>query len=370
MRAVRQSHMVPYLVCNYYTCMAHKLFNPVMIIDESHNTLGVIRDLEGKRLWKKDYKYPSNVTTYGDLLKWVEAHPRRDSDQKLKTLYEELSTGREHYLVEAGVDLYRGREEECLKLLPIDVRNARPYLWPSGKRGVQKIILLSATFTRVDLEMLGLTQRRVAVLETGSPIPPERRPVYFLPICNSSFHYQGLAVTKLTTFLKELADARPGTKGFVHTTYGMAAKLEGLLQNDPRFIFHDAETKMTQYEIWRNSDPQQGKVFIGCGLSEGIDLKGPEFGWQVLTKAPYPSLAEPALKFQAEQNPSEYTWAAMRDTAQACGRICRSPEDHGETYLVDLTFRKLFRQAKNFGIVPKWLDEQLDPTTRKDLLGV
>jgi Rad3-related DNA helicase len=372
LKAVRQSHMTPYMVCNYWTYMAHKLFKPLVIMDEAHNLINIIRDLEGKRLWRKDYRYPSNITTYGDLLKWVEAHPRRDMDQKLKTLYEELSTGREHYLVEAGIDLYRGREEECLKLLPIDVRNAKPYMWTAGKGskpGVQKIILLSATFTKIDLEMLGLTKRRVAVMETGSPIPPDRRPVYFMPICNSSFHYQGLAVTKLAAFLRELADARPGTKGFVHITYGMSSKLEVLLQSDPRFMFHDSGTKMSQYEIWRNSAASEGRVFVGCGMEEGLDLKGPDYGWQVLTKVQYASLAEPAIKHQAEERPQEYTWDAMRKCSQACGRICRDPADFGETYLVDLTFKKLFKQAKHFGIVPQWLTEQLDADAKLELLN-
>ncbi len=360
LKAVKQSHMVPYMTCNYWTYMAHKLFKPVVIMDEAHNLLHIIRDLEGKRLWRKDYHYPTSIQTYGDLLKWVASHPRRDADPKLKTLYEELETGRQHYLVEQGEDLYRGREEACLKLLPIDVRNAKPYLWPtSGKHKVEKLILMSATFTKVDVEMLGLGQRRVAFLETGSPIPPEQRPVYFSGITNSSFAFQRDAIPRLATFLKELADARTGVKGFVHTTYGMAAQLEKLLIGDRRFKFHTAEDKIEQFQAWRESDPKLGQVFVGCGMSEGLDLKGPDYGWQALTKAAYPSLAEPAIKHQAEARPQDYCWQAMRDTAQACGRICRSPSDTGETYLLDLTYKKLFRQAKEYGILPGWLEEQL-----------
>jgi len=361
--AVRKAHAVPYMVCNYWTFMAHKLHRPVVIADEAHNIINIIRDLEGKRLWQKDYSYPTTITTYGDLLRWVEKHPRRDTDPKLQTLYTELSEGRQHYLIESGVDLYRGREEACLKLLPIDVRNAKPYLWP---KRVEKIILMSATFTRVDLEMLGLMGRRVAIMETGSPIPPERRPVHFLPIVNSSFQFQDAAIPKLAAFLQELADSRTGTRGFVHTTYGMAAKLARHLAGDGRFIFHDSETKIPLYEAGRNSPPGENKVFVGCGMEEGIDLKGSSFGWQVLTKAQYASLSEPAIRFQAETRAQEYTWDAMRKCAQSCGRICRDPGDYGETFLVDKTFRRLFRQSDVFGIIPTWLREQL--TNEKELL--
>ncbi len=372
LKAVKQSHVVPYMFVNAWTYMAHKLFTPVVCFDEAHNLLHIIRDLEGKRIWRKDYHYPSTITTYGDLLKWVESHPRRDADTKLKLLYEELNTGRGHFLVETSVDLYRGRQEECLKLCPIDVRNARPYLWPhansKGKGGVSKIILMSATFTRVDLEMLGLNKRRVAIMETGSPIPPERRPVYFMPIVNSSFKFQNASLPKLISFLKELATARPGVKGFVHTTYGMGAKMKELLSTDRRFFFHSSDNKIEKFKEWKASDPKEGRIFVGCGMDEGIDLNGEEFGWQVLTKAQYASLAEPAIKHQAEERPAEYTWDAMRKCAQACGRICRDPQDYGETYLVDLTFKRLFKQAKEFGVVPNWLAEQLDEDARRELL--
>jgi Rad3-related DNA helicase len=364
LRAVRLAHKSPYMVANYWSYMALKLFKPAVIIDEAHNLPHVIRDLEGKRLWRKDYGYPSNVTNYQQLLDWVTKSPRLKTDKKLQLLKDELENGRQRYLVEKGFDLYRNHEQECLKLLPLDISNAKPYLWPAKK--VQKIILMSATFSEVDLESLGLTGRRVCVIKTDSPIPIDRRPVIYKPIVNTSFAFQDTAVIKLAQFIKELADANPSTKGFVHCTYSFAVKLQRVLGGS-RFIFHDTENKMELYNAWLKSDKSLGQVFIGCGLDEGIDLKGEEFGWQVVAKAQYANLSEPAIKYQAENSPKEYVWDAMRKCAQSCGRICRTVDDYGETYLVDSTFKKLFTQAASYGIVPDWLSEQI--VNKEELYG-
>lgn len=354
LKAVAMARRSPYMLANYWSYMALKLFKTGLLIDESHNLLHIIRDMEGKRLWRKDYGYPSTVTNYQQLLDWVSKHPRVHLDKKLGLLKDELENGRQRYLVEKGFDLYRGREQECLKLLPLDVRNAKPYFWPAKK--ISKIVMLSATFSDVDVEQLGLTGRRVKQLTVTSPIPKERRPVIYMPIVNSSQAFQDVAARRLATFLNDMNNS---TKGFVHCTYGLASKLHFYLKGDSRFVFHDSENKMELFKQWRASPKSSGKVFIGCGLTEGIDLKGDDYGWQVLAKAQYGNLGEPAIKYQAETHPRDYVWSAMRDCAQACGRICRSPDDYGETYLVDSTFKRLFTQAKSYGIVPAWLNEQL-----------
>lgn len=357
LKAVKQAHSTPYMISNYWSYMALKLYKQAVIFDEAHNLLHIIRDMEAKKLWRKDYNYPSNVTTYQTLLDWVQKNPLTPTDMKLKLLKEELENGRHRYLVEKGFDLYRGQEQECLKLLPLDVSNAKPVLWPHGK--VQKIIMMSATFSEVDLWQLGLNGRRVCMINTDSPIPVENRPVVYKPIVNSSHAFQDAAVITLAKWLKEMADIKGGTKGFVHTTYGMSLKLQKPLAGDSRFIFHDNLNKMELYAQWRNSTADSGLIFVGCGLEEGIDLKGIDYGWQVIAKAQYASLAEPALRYQAENKPKEYVWDALRKCAQSCGRICRSPDDYGETYLVDSTFKKLFKQSREYGIVPPWLNEQL-----------
>jgi Rad3-related DNA helicase len=355
-KKVRQAHVMPFAVLNYHVMLAHKLYKPVAVFDEAHNVRGMLQSLAAKRLWKKQYNFPSSVTSYGTLLKWLEGHPERETDQKLKLLLEDLQAGRMRYLVEWGTEMLRGVEEECLSLLPLDVSMEKPVLWPQKK--VSKIVLASATFNHVDVASLGLDSRRVLYLKAPSPIPPERRPVVYQPMVNMSHRFLDVQMPKLAKFLQDVASREEG-KGLVHVTYSVAQKLKCLLHYDKRFRFHDSHNKIRVYNAWRAAKDGEGSVLIAAGLSEGIDLAGAEFGWQIISKIPYPSLEEPAIRYLAENHPERYVWETLRVTAQATGRICRGPEDRGITYIIDENWSRLYAQAKEYNLVPHWLEESI-----------
>ena len=48
---IRQVHKVPYRVANYYTYMAHKLYSPVVLVDEAHLLVNMAKDLAAKHIW-------------------------------------------------------------------------------------------------------------------------------------------------------------------------------------------------------------------------------------------------------------------------------------------------------------------------------
>lgn len=357
--AVRKSHKMPYGIYNPYTYMAHRLYKPLLIVDEAHNLIKMITDLAAKRLWKKDYHFPNWVTNYRTLLRWVKEKLKEyPQDKKLNILLQDLESGNMRYIVERTIEPWRGRDEEVLKLLPIDISREKPVLWPSHtKRKVEKIILLSATLSRVDIQQLGLDKRRVIWIRTESPIPAERRPI----------SYQGLEYYSATSeptdktwqwFVDKMRE-HPHTKGLIHMPYSYAARFRQIVPQElaDRLVYHDNVNKADVYSEWRQSDPQQGKVLVASGMYEGIDLKGPDYSWQVILKVPYPSLGEPALKYLAEEHPERYAWMAIKDIIQASGRICRAEDDYGETYILDKNFRKLYTKYQD--LFPIWFQGAL-----------
>jgi hypothetical protein len=50
---------------------------------------------------------------------------------------------------------------------------------------------------------------------------------------------------------------------------------------------------------------------------------------------------------------------------QACGRVVRSPDDHGATYLADDSLLNLFDRAR--ADTPPWFGDQIDAMTTPDL---
>jgi Rad3-related DNA helicase len=88
--------------------------------------------------------------------------------------------------------------------------------------------------------------------------------------------------------------------------------------------------------------------------------------WQVLCKAPYPNTSDSRVARRLEND--EWAWYYRQTLAtviQACGRIIRSPDDWGATYLADSSFEDLFERSRSY--MPPWFEEQVDNMLDPDL---
>ena len=359
--ANRKVRAVPHYVVNTWTYMAHKLHQPVVVFDEAHSLLGMVREFAGKRLWQKDVPYPYNLKTYKDLSSWI-AKSKKLYPQ-LEELDRDLRRPKSFYLVEKATEPLRGKMENCLKLLPIDTRNTPPFLWPKGPRGVQKVVLLSATISPQDIEQLGLAGRRVVWIESPAPIPAKQRPVISpSPGFRLGFDASKEELGRAAAEVDRLAHLHRHERGVIHLTYGLMDAFMPLLSEDTRkrLISHDRENKTERYKAFLEG-PSDSILFC-AGLQEGIDLPGDLGRWQVIAKVPWPSLGEPAWKYVAESDPVRYMWETMRVVLQASGRVCRGPEDYGITYILDRSFNNL-----DMTLAPTWFREGLVDMEHKEI---
>jgi hypothetical protein len=101
-------------------------------------------------------------------------------------------------------------------------------------------------------------------------------------------------------------------------------------------------------------------------MEEALDLEGDLCRWQVLCKAPYPNTRDSRVAQRLEDG--RWGWyyrAALRTVIQACGRVVRSPEDYGATYLADSSLLDLFERARTD--MPDWFADQVDRLSEPDL---
>lgn len=346
----KQGYVKPYGVYNLYTYLANKYYRPLLLVDEAHNLLPMLRDINAKKFWRSEYNYPASVRTYGQIYTWLvsairTAPPARKA--KLEWFLKEITSKKTRFIVDRGMEMLRGSMEDCIKLLPVDVRDGGGLLWPAKK--VQKLVLMSATINRKDVEELGLDKRRVTFISAGSAIPAKQRPIYVpgtaaLPGFSMSFKDQEKNLPQLVQFLEELLAKRP-EKGLVHLTYSLAAMLKLTeLRKHPRLIWHSQGDKMQKYQEFLAAP--EGTVLMASGLYEGIDLPQALGRWQVLTKVPYPSLESPAIQYMAENDPEWYANEAVKVVVQSVGRICRTPTDWGDSYVVDSSFTRLYDEYR------------------------
>lgn len=343
LKAVKLSHVLPYMTCNFHTYVAHSLYrsHPVVIFDEAHTLEALARDRAAKRLWHKDYGYPTYIRSYGQLLEWAaKRREERPDDKKLALLVEELEGGKRKYLVEKTEELLRGKWEHCLKLLPVDVSDKCDFLWPAKK--VEKIILMSATLSTKDIEALGLVGKRVIYLDVESPIPVENRPIETYFLGSMAYKSQDNIVPQLCGTIDAVLSENPHSKGLCHAPYSLARKIQAHMGGNPRLLFHFQDDKLDKLAEFKESAPEDGKLLIASGMEAGIDLPYDAARYQLICKVPYASLAEPAMRYLAETNPEMYAWLAIRLVVQAAGRVCRAPDDQGATIILDSDFKRLY----------------------------
>lgn len=354
-KGIRQSHAVPYGIYNNHIYLAHKLYRPLLISDEAHNLVRVLQDRAAKIFWHHDYGFPGWVKDYGTLVRWIEAEPRFDEDARLQLLHKEVTNNKTRYVITRTSDLFRGKEMECIRMSPVDVRDQPPLFWPGAQ--VRKIILLSATIGHKDVEQLGLDKRRVFTVNATSPVDAERRPVVVLSTCSMAYAKQQENLPVLAEAIRRLLDDHK-EKGLIHITYSLAAQLRSFLHTEPRLRWHTRENARDVYTSFKDEPASTGAVLVASGMYEGIDLPYDAARWQVITKVPYPSLAEPAVRYLADTDPDWYAWETAKSLLQASGRIVRATDDWGITYIVDSTFEhRLYRDHSH--LFPQWWKESL-----------
>lgn len=338
-------------VLNFYTYIAQKLYKDILIIDEAHQMLEMLKDMHAKTLWQHIHKFPSNMSSVGDLMEWAEKNSHRDN---VPELLQELSRVHPASVIEYARALYRNEWADCIKIKPFSVRDKPPILWP---KKIKRIVLMSATINQKDLEFMGLGDRVIKWIDTPSPIPKEQRPIIPMRVANMSATQQQDSMPKLVNTLKQLADKHEGQSGFVHIPYTAATKLQQLLGDDSRFIFHSKADKNDKFAEFLKS---KGKVFVGSGMTEGIDLKGDLAGWQLIAKVPWPSLGDSVNRWIAEHDPDYYALLTAQELLQASGRVCRGPEDYGVTYVFDSSWDTWYTRCKKF--LPLWFTEAIKDT--------
>ena len=340
-------------VFNYYSYLAHAksakaVYKDVLVIDEAHQVLEMLKEVHAKKIWQHKAGYPLHLKTFGDLLEWAEQNKDLGN---VSLLVDELSKQHPASVIEHANELYHGEYRACIKIKPLSVADKSPFLWPDK---VKRIVLMSATISQKDIDLMGLGDRVVKFVDTPSPIPAERRAIFPLNIANMSAAHQDTNLPKVIESIKELADKYEGKSGMVHAPYGLAVKMKALLKDDPRFIFHGRHDKADKLAEFKKT---RGKVLVGSGMYEGLDLKYELATWQVIAKIPFPSLGDSSNRWISKHDPDYYAWRTAKDLLQASGRVCRAEDDIGFTYVLDSSWERWYNKCE--GLLPLWFTEAI-----------
>ncbi|WP_122089964.1 helicase C-terminal domain-containing protein [Halalkalicoccus subterraneus] len=247
--------------------------------------------------------------------------------------------------------------------LSIKPMNPERYLSHTVWDRANRFALLSATILNKEAfcRGVGLDPDRVALVDVGHTFPVENRPLYDVTQGKMTYDEREGTIPKVARVLVRIMARHSDEKGIVHAhSYAIQDRLASLLSDfgvGDRMRTHDREDRNAALEAWKESD--RADVFLSVKMEEALDLADDLARWQVICKAPYLNTRDSRVAHRLERG--RWAWyhrAALRTVIQACGRVVRSPDDYGATYLADSSLLDLFERARSD--MPPWFAEQVD----------
>ncbi|MEF8859155.1 MAG: ATP-dependent DNA helicase [Halolamina sp.] len=248
----------------------------------------------------------------------------------------------------------------AISIKPMDpAKYLQHTVWDRGS----KFALLSATMLNkaAFCRGVGLSPENVAMVEVEHTFPVENRPLYDVTQGKMTYEHRDETLPTVGDVLVRLMAEHADEKGLIHChSYGIQETLAELLANrgvGPRIRVHDRENRDEQLEAWKASD--EPELFLSVKMEEALNLEGERCRWQVLCKAPYLNTKDSRVEQRLEDG--QWAWyyrAALRTVIQGCGRVVRSPDDYGATYLADDSLLDLFDRARTD--MPGWFEDQVD----------
>ena len=223
-----------------------------------------------------------------------------------------------------------------------------------------KTLIMSATILNEKTfeRNLGLTSEDniTKFIQIQSDFPVENRPIFPLSVeyLNFSNLQQMDVKSKISRAIDNIMHIHSNDKGIIHTSsYEQLNFIKDNLSktNSRRLILTDPEIERDEV-IREHSESEKPTVLISPSLHTGLDLKDHLSRFQIITKVPYPNIADKWTSEKRKINQEWYYWQTALRLVQAYGRSIRSRDDWAKTYVLDSAFNYFIKANKN--ILPKW----------------
>ena len=246
--------------------------------------------------------------------------------------------------------------------LAIKPLNPAPFLrhtvWDRGVR----FALLSATILDPEAYCrgVGLPSGRVRTVDVPHTFPLGQRPLFDVMVGEMTYEARARTLPRMGELLVQLMAVHPDSKGLVHChSYAIQEHLfEQLITVDAadRVVKHSTGDRDRVLDRWKHESAPQ--VLLSVKMEEALDLHDDLCRWQLLCKAPYLNTTDSRVQHRLDAGAWDwYNRMALRRIIQACGRVVRSADDYGETYIADSSIGGLFDRTQE--LMPPWFREQV-----------
>ena len=219
-------------------------------------------------------------------------------------------------------------------------------LWPSKEfpdriqTAARRVLVMSATLPDKKVWSYLHNVPVSDILQIDAPDTwPNNSPLYVWPVVSLNRESPPSDYDRLAEAMQEIITAHPNTKGLIHAhSYSLMREMFERV-HDPRIIW-GFERKPAIRQFVQSKEPV---VLFATAVHEGFDLPY-EIGFQIIPKAPFPSLGDPRVRDRARQFKVWYAMETINAVQQAWGRAVRAPDDSGDTFVLDAAVLRLIRE--------------------------
>lgn len=337
----------------------------LLILDEAHTIRATLAESASLKIFFSQVERYLEIRTPSvsdSLDAWVDwsrdAHSR--SVRKLDTLSEDRSSSRRDVfytrLTQSLLRLHS--EESTADWVPIPIYdkgiqfkpcNVAAYSEPYLFRGVEKILLMSATLFRDDAALLGIPDDDSSYFEIQSAFSHRRRPIIYFPTVppvkvDNKMNRAGerLWINQIDKVL----EFEGNSKGIIQSrSYDRAEAIYNQSTLRDRIIFHTKENSQSSIKKFRESPPP-------CFIVSPILEEGEDFAYNlcdtvIIPKMPFLNMHEPYNRAMGKLDKDYQIREVCRAIIQMALRGMRAHDDWCRVWVLDSHFAYI-RKAKWF----------------------
>lgn len=202
---------------------------------------------------------------------------------------------------------------------------------------------------------------RLGFLRIPSYFPREHRPIVPLSVADLSLKAANAESLTLTMRMVDgLMDKHSNEKGIIHAiSYAIAKYILEHSQYQSRLISH-SEAGTRAKALQQLIESESPLVLVSPSFGRGVDLFGDRARFQIICKIPFLDLGDKQTakrRWSGKGGERWYLLETVRAIVQMAGRIVRSADDYGITYILDSRFERFYKQMKRD--FPPWFSEAI-----------
>jgi Rad3-related DNA helicase len=206
---------------------------------------------------------------------------------------------------------------------------------------------------------MGINPEEAVFLDLPSDFPVENRPVYYMPQCkmNASWNSPENADGRkqMLNMVQEILEMHGTDSGIIHTgnfkiAQWLTRQLEGGVHDVYQHNPDSGDDRNTVIDAFQKTS--RPSILISPSITEGLDLKHDKARFAIFAKVPFGFLGDQWIKQRMKMSQEWYQRRTLIDVIQGGGRVVRSAEDWGITYILDESWGYLYKRANKY--IPEW----------------